>query len=184
MVVACRYWYELTDGYWGQFMLTQVPHQYPQDLLPVGRHLTSMQNFAGMLEYRSSWVWRDEDSVQSSSGCLVSTGSLPLMIDEHGEPKSLGQYVAGNKVFDTEGDSYMYLLELAARDLQFRGFRDDRVANFRPLVDIRKVMSYLVNFFLTQLLSPFLRALLTYCIFVYCLLTFLFTLPLRGIQRV
>ena len=25
MVCACRYWYELTDGYWGQFMLTQVP---------------------------------------------------------------------------------------------------------------------------------------------------------------
>ena len=25
-VVACRYWYELTDGFWGQFVLTQIPH--------------------------------------------------------------------------------------------------------------------------------------------------------------
>ena len=26
MVVACRYWYELTDGFWGQLVLTQIPH--------------------------------------------------------------------------------------------------------------------------------------------------------------
>ena len=25
-VVACRYWYELTDGFWGQLVLTQIPH--------------------------------------------------------------------------------------------------------------------------------------------------------------
>ena len=43
-VVACRYWYELTDGYW-----------YQQDLLPVGRHLTSMQNFVGMLREIMDW---------------------------------------------------------------------------------------------------------------------------------
>ena len=60
IVVACRYWYELTDGYWGQFVLTQIPHQHPQDILPVGRHLASMQNFADMLEYLCSWVWRAE----------------------------------------------------------------------------------------------------------------------------
>ena len=70
MVVACRYWYEMTDGYWGQFMLRQVPHQYPQDLLPVGRHLTSMANFAGLLEYVASWIWRDEGVVVSGSGFL------------------------------------------------------------------------------------------------------------------
>ena len=29
-----RYWYELTDGFWGQFLLTQFPHQYAKDLLP------------------------------------------------------------------------------------------------------------------------------------------------------
>ena len=57
LVAACRYWFELTDGYWGQFMVTQVPHQYPPNLLLAGRHLTSMQNFAIMLEYISSWVW-------------------------------------------------------------------------------------------------------------------------------
>ena len=69
--------------------------------------------------------------MESSSGCLVSTGSLPLLIDDVGEPKSLGEYVAGRSVFATEAESYSYILEIAARDLQYRGFRDDRVANFR-----------------------------------------------------
>ena len=34
LVVACRYWYELTDGFWGQFVLTQIPHQSASELLP------------------------------------------------------------------------------------------------------------------------------------------------------
>ena len=67
----------------------------------------------------------------SSSGCLVSTASLPLLIDEVGEPKPFGEYVANQSVFSTEAEAYSFLLELAARDLQYRGFRDDRVANFR-----------------------------------------------------
>ena len=51
-VVACRFWYELTDGYWGQFCLTHIPHQHPEDLLPKAtQHLKCMQNFSGMLEY-------------------------------------------------------------------------------------------------------------------------------------
>ena len=33
-VVACRYWFELTDGYWGQFTLTQLPHYEAKKLLP------------------------------------------------------------------------------------------------------------------------------------------------------
>ena len=54
-VVACRYWYELTDGFWGQFCVTQLPHQYACDLLPSEyQHLVSMQNFVRMLEYLCS----------------------------------------------------------------------------------------------------------------------------------
>ena len=34
LVVACRYWYELTDGFWGQFVLTQIPHFAPTAILP------------------------------------------------------------------------------------------------------------------------------------------------------
>ena len=131
MVVACQYWYELTDGYWGQFMLTQVPHQYPQDLLPVGRHLATMANFAGMLEYLSSWVWREEGVFATGSGCVVSTTSLPFLIDDIGQQISLGECVDGRPVFPSEDESFEYLLDIAARDLQYRGLRHDRVANFR-----------------------------------------------------
>ena len=56
LVVACRYWYELTDGFWGQLVLTQIPHTVAKDILPSAyKHLESMQNFAGMLEYASTW---------------------------------------------------------------------------------------------------------------------------------
>ena len=52
LVCACRYWYELTDGFWGQFSLTQLPHYEVRDLLPrTQKHLLSMINFVGMLEY-------------------------------------------------------------------------------------------------------------------------------------
>ena len=50
-VVACRYWYELTDGYWGQMVLTQIPHLRAEDILPQEtQYLQYMENFAGMLE--------------------------------------------------------------------------------------------------------------------------------------
>ena len=52
LVVACRYWYELTDGFWGQLAITQLPHVSAADILPHSvQHLLSMRNFAGMLEY-------------------------------------------------------------------------------------------------------------------------------------
>ena len=50
-VVACRYWYEHGDGFWGQFVCTQIPHKHPSDILPTGRYLKTMQNFFGMMEY-------------------------------------------------------------------------------------------------------------------------------------
>ena len=49
-VVACRFWYELTDGYWDQFCVAHLLHQYAEDLLPGAvQHLQCMQNFVGML---------------------------------------------------------------------------------------------------------------------------------------
>ena len=131
MVVACRYWYELTDGFWGQFGVTQLPHRHPREILPTGRHLESQLNFAGILEFLSSWSWRGEGLVVSSGGCLVSTASLPLLIDEHGEVRPLGEFELGRPVFRNSIDACRYLLDIASRDLEYRGFRDDRVANFR-----------------------------------------------------
>ena len=43
----------------------------------------------------------------------------------------LGECVPGRLVFATEAESYTYIVDIAARDLQYRGFRGDRVANFR-----------------------------------------------------
>ena len=63
LVVACRYWYALTDGFWGQFALTQLPRSKPEQLQPHEfKFIEPMHNFAGMMEdlarrrrHRSSW---------------------------------------------------------------------------------------------------------------------------------
>ena len=67
MVVACSYWCELTDGFWGQFVLTQVPHVSAADLLPaVGdRFLHCMSNLFGMLRYIRPWVWAADSYIQA-----------------------------------------------------------------------------------------------------------------------
>ena len=78
-VVACRFWYELTDGYWGQFCVTHIPHQYAQDLLPGAvQHLECMQNFAGMLEYLCGWRWaEDEGIIKTPKGFVFKATALP-----------------------------------------------------------------------------------------------------------
>ena len=90
-----------------------------------------MINFAGTLEYLSSWKWHAEGVLRSSSGCLVPAESLPLLINDEAMPQPLGEYAPGGAVFATETDAYNYFLGIICRDLQYRGYRDDRVANFR-----------------------------------------------------
>ena len=131
-VVACRFWYELTDGFWGQFSVTRLPHQYAEDLLPSAtQHLQCMQNFAGMLEYLRSWCWADTEGViQTTKSFLFTSLALPLVIDEKGDITPVGRYEPGAAVFAGDTSAFEYLLSLAKRDLQFRGMRDDRLRCF------------------------------------------------------
>jgi len=87
LVVACRYWFELTDGYWGQFTLTQIPHLQAADILPkTWKHLECMKNLAGALEYLSNWRWHAEPGVvQTSTGCTFLIDALPLLVDAVGD---------------------------------------------------------------------------------------------------
>ncbi|MDA8583179.1 hypothetical protein N9L68_03075 [bacterium] len=125
LVVACRYWYNLPDGYWGQFVGTQLPHQHPEDILPrSGRHLDSMVNIAGVLEYLSSWVWKGQGVVETPFGCIFTTASLPLRLDALGELQPLGPSVAGLRVFEDEEQAYGCIVRLASWDLEYRGSRE------------------------------------------------------------
>ena len=100
MVVACRYWYKLTDGYWGQMVLTQIPHLNAKDILPKEyKHLVCMENFVGMLEYLMSWEWLDESSICGAGGCRFSIHALPLIVDQKGCIVVIAPYVAGGRVF-------------------------------------------------------------------------------------
>ena len=131
LVVACRYWYELTDGFWGQLVLTQVPHLQPASLLPQGRqHLQCMQNFAGMLHYLSTWVWKAPGVIEAAAGSVFYSSALPRIVQEGGEVREVGVYHEGARVFLTDEAAFLYMRTLAYRDLQYRGFRDETLATF------------------------------------------------------
>ena len=130
LVVACRYWYELTDGYWGQFVLTQIPHLQAKDLLPQKKCLVCMQHFFGMMEYTQSWTWLREGVVRASGGAVFLTSALPLLLDDSGAVLQLGSFVEGSPVFGTDRAAFDYLMAIAKRDLQYRGMRGDRVNCF------------------------------------------------------
>ena len=68
MVTACRYWYELTDGFWRQFVSTQIPHAKPEDILPTEKYLHTMINFFGMIDYVSSWAWAETPGAIRAKG--------------------------------------------------------------------------------------------------------------------
>jgi len=123
-VVACHFWYELTDGYWGQFALMMLPHCTPEDILPREYpHLESMANFVGAIEYMKSWKWHaDENVIKTANGMLFHTSALPLLVSLKGEIIPPGtQQREDAEVFDSDLDAFEYLVRLATRDLQYRG---------------------------------------------------------------
>ena len=132
LVVACRFWYELTDGYWGQFSLVNFPHMYARDLLPKAfHHIVSMQNFAGMLEYLCAWRWSQEPGiVRTADGCIFRVTALPFLVDDMGDIMPVAVYAAEQPVFSSDFVAFKYVLSLAKRDLQYRGMRDDRISCF------------------------------------------------------
>ena len=130
-VVACRYWYELTDGFWGQLTITQLPHLYAKDLLPKDcKYLVSMINFAGMLEYLGSWRWHSPQQVKAASDIVFEVAALPYLIDDEGGIQALAPYVEGGAVFASDRVAFEYILAVAKRELQYRGMRDDRLSSF------------------------------------------------------
>ena len=91
-----------------------------------------MQNFAGMLEYLLGWRWWTESGiVRTHTGFIFSASALPFRIDDAGEILRLGsEYLASVAVFASRRDAFFYIRSIAKRDLQYRGFRDDRVRCF------------------------------------------------------
>ena len=82
MVTACRYWYELTDGFWGQFVSTQIPHSKPEDILPTEKYLHTMINFFGMIDYVSSWTWAEmPGTICAKGGIVFELKALPLLAE-------------------------------------------------------------------------------------------------------
>ena len=132
-VVACRYWYELTDGYWGQMVLTQLPHCDTKCILPRQfKHLSCMMNFVGIIEYLLSWRWRGPELIAADGPIVFKLSALPFRVRDDGEPDVLqrGENDDNGPVFSNDRLAFDWLLDFATRDLQYRGMRDDRLATF------------------------------------------------------
>ena len=93
--------------------LTQVPHLRAEVLLPTGaRHLASMQNFVGMLEYFILWRWCEAGVIVAAAGAVFDVKSLPLILDAQGAVEHLSTYAQGAPVFPTELVAFHYLPDL------------------------------------------------------------------------
>jgi len=132
MVVACRFWYELTDGYLGQFNITMLPHREATDILPrpSTRHLDCMKNFVGALDYLTAWRHGADGVIQTDTGVRFKASALPIVVDERGRLRELTPTAEGDPVFENSYQAHRYLLGSLRRDLQYRGYRDERVTCF------------------------------------------------------
>ena len=130
MVVACRYWYELTDGFWGQMVLSQIPHLHAKDILPKDcQHLVCMENFAGMLEY----LYLGYGSTKAQFGQRRCRVQYKGPATDHRARRQYHPCCSVRRraaVFQNSRLAYQYLMHIARSDLKYRGFRDDRMASF------------------------------------------------------
>ncbi len=96
------------------------------------RSLSSQTNLVGTLDYLGSWVWSQTDGEVCAGGGHFHVNALPLMVDDEGNAKRLpGKPCPGERVFEDERACFDYLMSVASRDLEYRGFRDDRVMTFK-----------------------------------------------------
>ena len=82
-----------------------------------------MINFFGMMDYLSSWTWTESAGVIRGKGDVVfDLKALPLLLSASNEVWDLGQGGPGIPVFSSERGAFEYILALAKRDLEYRGF--------------------------------------------------------------
>ena len=103
----------------------------PAQLLPeYGKALEVMEHFAGTLEYMSRWVWKSDQLIEYDDRMVFRCDSLPLVVDEAGGIDALPFSGVGQLVFPEYTQAFQFMHQLCRRDLQYRGFRDDRLRTF------------------------------------------------------
>ena len=109
------------------------PHVEARDLLPrTTRHLKSMQNFTGALEYLCTWRQGTEGLVTTERGFSFKRTALPLLVDEFGKLYSISDgRPEGEPIFRLRREAFEFIVLAMKRDLQYRGLRDDRLISFR-----------------------------------------------------
>ena len=94
------------------------PHLYAGDLLPkTTRHLKTMQNFTGALEYLCTWRQGAEDHVTTEGGITFTKRALPLLVDEFGHLYNIGDgRTEGEVIFRLRREAFEYIV-LARREI-------------------------------------------------------------------
>ena len=80
--------------------------------------------------YCGSWRWRTHDHISTRNGCRFARDALPFRISDTGDILQVAQYGMNEILFESTPAAFAYLVDVAKRDLQYRGMRDDRIACF------------------------------------------------------
>ena len=120
-------------------VVNKKSHHSNKALLPSKTyHLECMQNFVGLVEYLCSWQWKAPGVVCTADGFIFEESALPLVVSDKGDKQTVSDFSSGEvgaKVFMDDKEAFVFLMILATRDLQYRGFRDERVTCFQHKQD-------------------------------------------------
>ena len=90
-----------------------------------------MEHVSGLVEYAYSWRWHALGEIVTESGFVCEVKAMPLRVDDSGGVVEIGVMLeADDRVFEGREQAYFYLRALARRDLEYRGFRNDRCRSF------------------------------------------------------
>ena len=123
------------------------PHLTAKDILPQAkRHLKSMQNFVGAMEFLSSWSCLGAGVISAQGGIRFDCAALPMLVDDKGQLYQVDRDRApGEAVFQSSKHAHEYFTLAMKRDLQYRGLRDDRMISFELKQDANYLLAQRVE---------------------------------------
>jgi len=77
----------------------------------------------------ATWRWSGPGVLEARDGIKFEASALPFLVDGWGKVQKL-PYREGQHVFESDRQAFGYILEVAKRDLQYYGRKDERMTCF------------------------------------------------------